>query len=569
MRVALIVCGQMRKFDLCFKTWEQYLFPHYECDVFVATQDVNALKGRIYINPVILNQYIFQPITYDIEQNLGEKFGSSLKGTRIREGLYETYIGGQDLNFVLTDNFGWAENFLDMNLALDMAGFDYDLYIKIRPDICLCKDFVKITNVPVEPTMWVNHKNDTFIWDAVFVMNSSMAHYMKGYYDYYKKCAQKQLSKCFNGWDCRLNCEEVLFNYVGINNCNVINLGAVGYPFTWILGDIKNNFEWSKREQLFSDEWKQLLIDASHKYTPCYFDLRDTTAKPLLVSSPHKKTTPKKTQVALLICGQSRDYAFCIQSLLQNCCSFYSCDIYIVTQDSISIKPRLGRGFHNQYMIAPFEPDFAVYERVFGNTAIKFYEVRKTYKDLIRHQNQDLTLCNMCGWQGQFDDFQLALSSALNSEIDYKYFIKARPDILLTRPFVIPDGLDASCSLFVSSCDEVSMPEALYGMTRSAALKLLDFPDWYKSEWNTMTTWNPSYNTEAKLMEFTKLHNISKITVKSYGLPVHWLISDIRNSARCQRHRTLEVNWRKALQEYEKDFKQVIFDLEFENHIKN
>ena len=568
MKIALIVCGQMRNIDMCIKTWEDYLFPFYDCDVYVATQDANAVKGRIYVTPIVVNQYIFQPIKYDIEKKLKELFGIKLKAFNIRTGMYDKYISDQGSDFVLKNSLGWSENFKDMTIALELAeksNITYDIYIKIRPDICLCKPFFKIDKI-IENSIYVNDKHDNYIWDAVFAMDHMMATKMKDFYSYYCNETISGITKCFSNWDCTMNAEDKILHYLNLQNANIINMGDVGYPITWLIGDFKNENSIFLRYKNFTLKWQSLLKEYSDKHTPCYFDICNAHVNIETLSITNEI---KKYKVAILICGQMRDYKFCMQSINEYICKYYDCDIYVVTQDSISIKSRLGHGYLNQYLVNKVSMnDMTETKEYFKNMFkdnLKEFHVRNTYKSLISNQDTDMKLHNIWGWTEQFKDTNMALNKALNSGITYDLFIKVRPDIIVSRPFNITSSIKQNTFYIAGkinpNCINATCPEVIYGMDRTAASNMLDFYSFYMSYLDKFVEWNISYNTEIKLLEFLILKNINYVNIKTEAYPIQWLVSDERDNSIIKRHNTLHSLWKKHVEEYMKNFRQVIFDV--------
>ena len=566
MKVALIVCGQMRNIDMCVDTWKEYLFPYYDCDIFVATQDVNAIKGRIYIQPIVVNQYVFQPIKYDIEDKLTKIFAdcgtSSLKKINIRRKMYEKSINEQGSDFILKNSLGWAENFHDMKIALEMAGPSYNLYIKIRPDITLCKPFYNIVK-PDKNTIYVNDKRDNFVWDAVFAMDKNMAKSMSLFYDYYCAETHEGIKSCFDAWDCKLNAEDKLLNYINKYEANIVNMGEVGYPITWLVGDLKNRFNWINRSSNFTDSWKRILHTFADKHISCYFDIcaTNTIVNNIIPFDYTQVDIKYKPKVALLICGQLRDYKLCIQSILEQICLYYDYDIYVSTQDSISIKPRLGRGLFNQYMVNKISDTQEIknyFNQLFGDH-VKAFHIRETYDKLIADQQSDLTFNKIRAWTGQFEDIQIAIQLALDSNIQYEYFVKVRPDVIITKPFIIENKSNEN-SIYVAGRIQNTCPEVIYAMDRIAALHMLKWNEWYNSKIVT-DTWQSSYNTEYKLYEFIRDNNMNIVSIKSDAYPLHWMISDIYNKDRKRRHKELSPKWSIAVEQYIENFRQVIFDL--------
>lgn len=511
-KAAIILCGQLRSFDICIKTMQENLFPYYDCDIYCVTQDCNCIKPRIYTCDIIVNQYIFFPIKYDISNYLNQLLGDKLKKLIVRENIYEESINklGEDL---VLSNIGWADHFLEMKMAFDMAfeaEIDYDLYIKVRPDICFSKPFNNIPNPMTYNSLYVNNKDSRFIWDAVFAMDPVMAKHMHGFYDYYINKINESDTDCFK-WLCSLNAEEQLLNYVTGVKADIIDLGDVGYPFTWLVGDIKNNLKWSQRHFKFNAYWQKYFISYTDKCTSCFFDVRKNIHTPNTINNVIIPPITKNNKIALLLSGQFRDFDFCIQSIIEYVFPHYQCDIYIATQDSISIKPRLGHGLYNQYIICKKNINYDIIK-----DRVKSCIIRKTYKNYLNDQELNLCFKTIQGPKELQTDIRANLDQALASGIDYNMYLHIRPDVLIGRHF------NKLC-VNTKFCEDL-----IICMDKTAAI---NYPNIELGDYK---------------------HMIAN--------PIKWLISDIKTN-KIKRHSYYGRKWSNHIEEYAKEFHPCIFDI--------
>ena len=529
MRVAIILCGQVRTLSTCIPTFHQYLFPCYQfCDVFCVTQDCNCIKPRIYTSHRTVNQYVFFPVKYDIEQLLKDTFQTRLKQVIIRKGIYESASKNCGSDLILKNSLGWADNFKEMKLGLTMAfefseknNFKYDLYIKVRYDVCFCSHF-KIENV-MPNTMYVhnhkseNNKNEKFLWDAVFGMDEILARHMCGFYDYYIQATTVGLDKCFK-WIYCLNAEEQLLNYVKSNDTQIVSIGDIGYPFTWLIGDIKNKMYWCQRQQNFNMYWQRYFTDYANKCVTTIVDVRELS--PFDINSLYQIKSPKilKKKIALMLSGQFRDYEICMSALIEYLIPHYDCDIYVSTQDACCIKPRLGHGVANQYVVvkADIENIKTYLNITFGNM-IKNINIRKTYQNYIDDQDTNLIFNTIKGCEEIKTDMNINIDAVLNSGIDYDMYIHIRSDVLLGRPMnKIKSNFSVGNDLIIC----------------------MDKQNAYNKNYNL--------NNEADFIAF----------------PIKWLISDIKDANIAKkRHRLYSRNWIQKIDDYAQEFRECVFDL--------
>lgn len=282
MKIALLMCGQLRSLDFCIESLEEYILsnPNHTYDIYICTQDCNCIKPRIDTGAVV-NQYIVVPLTHNITGNLKSRFKTQLKFVKVRQ-TYKDYIVNQSNELILQDRIGWMDNFKELQICLEeMFKYEqenqiqYEFVIKTRPDILYCCKM----NIPekVAPnTMYTYDVNNTFIWDTVFGLDIEGARNMMKFYEFYSKYSTLFMKKT-KEWRSEYNTEDHLYLFCKINKINVNDIGDIGFPLSWIIGDLKNcqanslhNF---KRHMKFSQKWKKKIFNYVSKCRQTVFDI--------------------------------------------------------------------------------------------------------------------------------------------------------------------------------------------------------------------------------------------------------------------------------------------------------
>jgi hypothetical protein len=288
MRIAILMCGQLRDIDFTIDSFKEYISsvstdPNVIIDVFIATQDMNCIKPRIDSGTgyQIVNQYIVLPIKYDISEKMHKLLGKCVKGVNVRS-LYEQYSKDQESDLILKKTLGWAENFKDLSIAIDMAldyqiseNVKYDIFIKTRPDLIYCRPLNLESILDTPNTMYIYDKNDRFIWDTIFYMDQQCVQHMKEYYDFYMKFMNPIYKDKVTRWEHVYNCEDHLFLFAKLRKIQTIDIGKLGYPLSWLIADIKNNNPENKRYQDITNKkmLKKVLDYTSKSYT-VVFDIK-------------------------------------------------------------------------------------------------------------------------------------------------------------------------------------------------------------------------------------------------------------------------------------------------------
>lgn len=284
MRIAVLMCGQLRSLEFCQESLEEYILskPKHTFDIYICTQDCNSIKPRIDTGTVV-NQYIIVPLknVTNTTRYLRSTFKSNLKYLNIRE-TYRGYIANQSEDLILQDRIGWMENFRELQICLEEMSryevenhFQYDFVIKTRPDILYCCDM----NIPesISPnTLYSYDLNDKFIWDTVFGLDREAATKMIKFYDFYSKYSTL-FKKKTKEWCTEYNTEDHLHLFCKINLITVKDIGNIGYPLSWLIGDVRNcqarqGHQFS-RYMTLSNKWQKKLHTYLEKCKPTIFDI--------------------------------------------------------------------------------------------------------------------------------------------------------------------------------------------------------------------------------------------------------------------------------------------------------
>lgn len=286
MRIALLLCGQMRSFRFCFPSLAEYLLgPNndHTFDVYISTQDCNSLKPRIDTSSVV-NQYVVlrcseDDIRREIKQTLGlgSDHNVNIKYLNVR-ATYQGYIANLSSELILNGQIGWMENFKDMQLCLEEALKEpnsYDFIIKTRPDILYSRNFAMPKEI-TDNTLYTYEVNNRFVWDTVFGLDVHAARTMIKFYDFYDKYARVFKEKT-KAWTMEYNTEDHLYMFCKVNKINLCDIGDIGYPLSWLIGDIKHceeNAEYkTKRHKRYNSKWLRELYKYAKKCRPMIVDV--------------------------------------------------------------------------------------------------------------------------------------------------------------------------------------------------------------------------------------------------------------------------------------------------------
>ena len=151
---------------------------------------------------------------------------------------------------------------------------------------------------------------------------------------------------------------------------------------------------------------------------------------------------------------------------------------------------------------------------------------------------------------------------ALEADVEYDFYIKVRPDVVLTKPL---DGIwtVATGALYVpgrirgKTCSDM-----FYLGRREVFEELLGFCDFFYEKVDAVAgIWNDGLTTESLFMRFLTEREIAVNYLNMNAYPVFWLVSDICSRAKNKRHQEFKLKYYRAVAEYARMFKPSVFDL--------
>jgi hypothetical protein len=242
----------------------------------------------------------------------------------------------------------------------------------------------------------------------------------------------------------------------------------------------------------------------------------------------------------------------------------HTIDIFFATQNATCIKPRLGKGKQNQYLVHYHDPNDIVeyYTGALGTRLKKLHIRPVTFK-----QKEDFTLLDKTGWTDTFLDLKLAsehcIQFALENKIKYDGYLRVRPDLLYTYPIILD-----TCSpntFYMLGSQKDSIADHFFLMDELVMRTMTNFYNWYSLKIETYTSghidWKNEFNCETCIAKFLDLH---KVAIATFGhqsaFVVGWLISDYKD-AHMKRLQTLEPVWQDRLCKYCDHLVPCTFDL--------
>ena len=263
-RIALLISGQVRNFELCFASLYEHLLSCNNgiiLDVFVCTQDCESIKPR----EGSFNQYFIFPLDKEtLDKAIRSKFGDLLKGFEIRE-TYQDLIHNQKKNMQLSTGLGWAESFLDLSKCIKMAqayekdkSCSYDVFYRLRVDLIFCQPIV-LERIPKNTCV-------KSITDVYFYFDGEAALKLKDFYNYY-------LLKWKTETDfIAREPENVLNDFLQKNGVGIIHdTWARSFPIGWIIMNVKLGI--SGRVELFTSKWQNIIKNYVDGLQTIYFDV--------------------------------------------------------------------------------------------------------------------------------------------------------------------------------------------------------------------------------------------------------------------------------------------------------
>lgn len=274
--------------------------------------------------------------------------------------------------------------------------------------------------------------------------------------------------------------------------------------------------------------------------------------------------------VALLMAGQVRNVDICASALLEFVIGSNpdtEFHLFVATQDSVCIKPRLGHGKTNQYIVIQKNP-LEELNKHFNQNLIKKIQVRNTYNTLIQNQNEDLTFKEHIGWAEAFLDLSIAIKIcqeySRQNAIEYDCFIRVRPDLLFTCPiklYVLPSNVMRH-SQNGFSVSEMFFQDAFFICDKICCDKLKDFYDYYiEITKNNITTWDHEKNMERVLPQYLVNNKIDIIhdKIANCALPIGWLIADLKKNNNYLH--LFPLIWQNKLLEFNNHLCACVFDI--------
>ncbi len=281
----------------------------------------------------------------------------------------------------------------------------------------------------------------------------------------------------------------------------------------------------------------------------------------------------KCKRVALLMAGQVRNLDICAPSLLEFLIEAnpdVNFDLFIVTQNSQCIKPRLGQGKINQYLVMKSDPEVQL-KKWFGLMIKKIY-IRHTFDLLIDQQNEDLTFSKKIGWGEAFLDFskciQICNEYTKKNSILYDSYIRLRPDLLFTQSIIVKPmpSLAVLHSSNGFSETEMFFQDVFFIFDVHCCKILANFYEFYmdltKKSLENSFEWDHNNNAERILPKYLTNNKISIINdpIPNRCLPLSWLIAEIKQN-KLQYISLLPIIWQIKLKEYSQNLVQCVFDI--------
>lgn len=175
MKVALCISGQMRSFQECYPSQYENLIQRFDPDVFVHTwseqgHSVRETPMAKSTTPTSENLSEVIETLYHPKKKLIEDFEpsytDSLHGVSVPESLKLaepiSYKGALPMFYKI-----WACHQLCLDYA-EEQGFEYDLVIRLRPDLYIDEPLDEIQQVSESPNrLYLGHLTDVFASDRI------------------------------------------------------------------------------------------------------------------------------------------------------------------------------------------------------------------------------------------------------------------------------------------------------------------------------------------------------------------------------------------------------------------
>ncbi len=142
MKIAVLLFGHMRTFEVCSPHLHQHLLKKYDCDIFIHTWDTNDSNRFDNEQPLTYIDKImtcYAPIGIKVEkQDFFEDMGEYSKDTHSPLKTYSVPLNG--LKYMLYSMY--QANLLRVQHQKTDTRVQYDYIIFLRPDVKLNRDFI-------------------------------------------------------------------------------------------------------------------------------------------------------------------------------------------------------------------------------------------------------------------------------------------------------------------------------------------------------------------------------------------------------------------------------------------
>ena len=245
-------------------------------------------------------------------------------------------------------------------------------------------------------------------------------------------------------------------------------------------------------------------------------------------------------------------------------------NVFIATQDLNCIKPRLNCATAvNQYILNKINYNIPEkLQKLFGNKLKKFM-IRELHTEYAESQGPDLIFKNTLGWAENFKDLSICINLVKEYEehhdIKHDLYIKTRPDIIYCDKLKVPEEIQHK-SMYIYDKNNRFIWDTVFYMDPECLNKMIGFYDFYmkfmKVNLDKCLNWSYLYNCEDHLFLYTNIHKITTIQLDTFGYPMSWMISDIKNMDKQRRFDNIKnKDILRKLINYTLKCQQIIVDL--------
>lgn len=195
MKIALLLHGHMRTYKKCYPSLKEKIIDLYKPDIFIHTWDkceagtISHHNKHMKINNTNIDKIIqlYNPVSLTVEKQIINDNKTLLKGTKILLDGHKHYFYGF-----------YGVNELKKKYE-NRYGFEYDLVIKLRPDINLLKKFDILKFDSSVLNVYGNTNGKKFKdYTALNILAVSSSKIMNKYAGFYKEFDEYQNKQCEN-----------------------------------------------------------------------------------------------------------------------------------------------------------------------------------------------------------------------------------------------------------------------------------------------------------------------------------------------------------------------------------